>query len=52
MVRESLDLLLLREAGEDLARTAERILLLGQRLHEAAAGLEEVGEVAHAQLPR
>ena len=29
-----------------------RIVLPGQRLDEAAAGLEEVGELFHGQLPR
>ena len=52
MVRERLDALLLRQPGQHLARAAERVLLLGQRLDEAAAGLEEVGQLVHAQLPR
>ena len=52
MVRQRLDPLLLGQPGEHLARAAERVLLLGERLDEAAAGLEEVGELVHAQLPR
>ena len=40
------------EAGQHLARPPERVLLRGQGLHEAAAGLEEIGQLVHAQLPR
>ena len=52
MVRERLDLLVLREPAEHLPGAAERIVLPGQRLDEAATGLEEVGELFHGQLPR
>ena len=52
MVRERLDPLLLGQGGEHLAGASERILLLGERLDEAASGLEEVGQLVHAQLPR
>ena len=51
-MRERLDALLLGQPGKHLARTAERVLHLGQRLDEAAAGLEEVGQLLHGQLPR
>ena len=51
-MREGLDPLLLGQPGEHLACAPERVLDLGQRLHEAAAGLEEVGQLVHGQLPR
>ena len=52
MACERLDLLVLREHVEHLAGPAERVVDLGERLDKAAAGLEEVGELFHGQLPR
>jgi len=45
-------LLLVGEAGRDLARVPERIFELREALDERGAALEQLGELLDAQLPR
>jgi hypothetical protein len=49
---EHLALLLVGEHGDHLGCVLERILLLGEQLHEAGPTFEEPGELLGAQLPR
>ena len=49
---EHLLLLLVGQRRRDLARVAERIVELGEPLHEAGASFEQLRELLDAQLPR
>jgi hypothetical protein len=49
---ERLDAILLGQLGEHGPRLPQRVVALGEHLHEAARALEESRELVDAQLPR